>query len=1263
MALDSRYNDVINGNITFIGNTLGLSKARDSQDMGTADAIGAFITTNTGINVPTYPAGTTLNISENSSSAVLNLGSGKNEIQFAYLIWGGTYKVPGTDLSTSSTNKIKFTIPNNPTPYNLSADITNFVNPFLTVGLYSHMANVTRYVAPAGNGTYTVSQVVGTTSPSNNVYNCCGWTLAVIYKNPELYDSRYINFYYGIHHISSSTVYETTLRDFETKPAPRANTSRFLVSAMQASADVKGDQVLFGPSSSNLTVLSGPNNPSDNFFGSQINGSGGYIDTSGTFGNRNHNVLTATNISGGRQGWDITNIDIDSTINNSQTEAALKFQTSNDNYYPNAFALVTTIKSPSIVILFNVSKYLVGSIGDTFKVTMRISNSGEADANYILIKADLPYGLTGVIGSVTVDGVNQGHISIDNGFALMGLKVGDDIVVEALVQVYDKPQKNANQYIIYGDIYYKFARPSGGDYTGDKYSRSITIYSAPVNISKTSTKKIVNPSGDTVQYTINVTNNSTVDVDNVVLTDLLPSGLSFANNSVSVDGTNSSDNIVTTGVSLGTMTPNQSHDILFTANVNSSPSSGENYENFARIAYEATFGSVPYNNQYTSAGYSIYTNAIIITPTINKIANKTIVTPGKDTVEYTITITNDASNINTNSITNMILTDPLPNGLSYKAGTLTIDGNNSSDFPTTGINIPNALIHGGTTIIKFTADINTEPPAGVEYVNQSTLTYKFNTPVGEQSNTANSNSNTIYSSAIVVKPTLNLTSNVSSVVLGGTIEYTATITNNNATEIENAIFSDTLPNGLSFIPGTLTINTVSNPATSLTNISLGNITTGNSVTVKYSAKVDSLPNDGATYSNAFTVNYEFQSIAGKLNYTVTSNTNTVNIDIPIRATVTLSANKTYVTSIGDTIEYTATVSNPTTNTNTNSIYNVILSDTLPNGLSYKPGSLTINGTPSNDPLSNVSLGTIAHGNSSIVKFIAVVDAEPNTGNSYTNSVNVTYKYQSASGENSANITSNSIVTYSPSIIIKPTLNLAANLTFVVLGDTITFTATITNNTSTLINNAIFRAEIPTGLSYIAGTLTINGTPYPTSPPNVDIDLGAMNPSDSFTIKYSATAASPPTTGSTYSNFFTLTYTFNSPAGVLTNTLTSNTVNITTNTVTINPLTVKNVIYRTYKNISLEEKIIAGNISKNSISYSIQTSPSNGYVSINQTGTFKYTPKVNFLGTDTFSILLSNSDIGSTTLNISVVVTEFPDSLTNLNYCKSNFLTNFKTIFI
>ncbi|MCD3351605.1 DUF11 domain-containing protein [Clostridium botulinum D/C] len=1258
MALESRYNNVINGNIVFIGNTLGLSKAAGSQDMGTADAIGAFISTDTGIAVPTYPNGTTLNIAENSSSAILNLGTG-SEVQFAYLIWGGSYQVPGMNRLEDSKKGIKFTIPPNPNfptnVYDITADITNYVNPYPGVGYYSHLARVTQYIARGGSGTYTVGQVTGTTAPGNDVYNACGWTLVVIYKNP-VFASRYINFYYGIHHISSSGSYETSLTGFETNPAPRANSARFLVSAIQGSANVKGDQVFFGPNTTNLTALSGPNNPVDNFFGSQINSSTGILDTSGTFGTRNQDVINATNISGGRQGWDITNINIESTINNSQENAILQLKTTNDNYYPNAFSFITTIKAPYMLVNLSSSKYLLGTIGDTATLTITIINSGDTDAYDLSIKADLPYGLTGVPGTVSVDGGNPGaNISISSGIPIAHLPINGTATITGLIKVTNPPLAGANNYTFNAPLTYEFSN-MGGTFTGDAVSRDITIYSAPVNITKTSNKNIVTPGSDTVNYTITVTNSSpATNVTSVVLTDLLPTGLSFVNNSVQVDGTNTAENITTTGVSLGTMTPNQTKVITFTSNVNSAPTTSFAYENFAKVAYEATFNSIPYSNEFTSAGYNIYTDAIIITPTFTKTSDKNIVTPGQDTVTYTVTITNATTNANTNAMLDTVFTDVIPQGLEYIPGSLTVNGLPSASYPNdnpaNGIRDITMLVHGETAIIKFKANVVAEPTVGAEYQNTATLSYDFNSPAGKLQKTVNSNTYSIYSSSIVIKPTLNLTSNVSSVVLGGTIEYTATITNNNATEIENAIFSDTLPNGLSFIPGTLTINTVSNPATSLTNISLGNITTGNSVTVKYSAKVDSLPNDGATYSNAFTVNYEFQSIAGKLNYTVTSNTNTVNIDIPIRATVTLSANKTYVTSIGDTIEYTATVSNPTTNTNTNSIYNVILSDTLPNGLSYKPGSLTINGTPSNDPLSNVSLGTIAHGNSSIVKFIAVIDAEPNTGNSYTNSVNVTYKYQSASGENSANITSNSIVTYSPSIIIKPTLNLAANLTFVVLGDTITFTATITNNTSTLINNAIFRAEIPTGLSYIAGTLTINGTPYPTSPPNVDIDLGAMNPSDSFTIKYSATAASPPTTGSTYSNFFTLTYTFNSPAGVLTNTLTSNTVNITTNTVTINPLTVKNVIYRTYKNISLEEKIIAGNISKNSISYSIQTSPSNGYTSINQTGTFKYTPKVNFLGTDTFSILLSNSDIGSTTLNISVVVTEFPDSLTNLNYCK------------
>ena len=78
--------------------------------------------------------------------------------------------------------------------------------------------------------------------------------------------------------------------------------------------------------------LKGPNNPQNNFFASQINRDDGTLDTSGTFGTRNANAVTATNISGGRQGWDITNVDVSAQLRNGQTQAFAQGTTSGDTY-------------------------------------------------------------------------------------------------------------------------------------------------------------------------------------------------------------------------------------------------------------------------------------------------------------------------------------------------------------------------------------------------------------------------------------------------------------------------------------------------------------------------------------------------------------------------------------------------------------------------------------------------------------------------------------------------------------------------------------------------------------------------------------------------------------------------------------------------------------------------------------------------------------------------------------------------------------------
>ena len=86
----TRFTATTNGAVTFIGNTLGLSKATNQNQPGTNDSIGAFITTDTTQKVGNYPSGTTLTFAQNSSAAMLDLSAGRTGL-YAELTWAGSY--------------------------------------------------------------------------------------------------------------------------------------------------------------------------------------------------------------------------------------------------------------------------------------------------------------------------------------------------------------------------------------------------------------------------------------------------------------------------------------------------------------------------------------------------------------------------------------------------------------------------------------------------------------------------------------------------------------------------------------------------------------------------------------------------------------------------------------------------------------------------------------------------------------------------------------------------------------------------------------------------------------------------------------------------------------------------------------------------------------------------------------------------------------------------------------------------------------------
>ncbi|NFF31308.1 isopeptide-forming domain-containing fimbrial protein, partial [Clostridium botulinum] len=75
-----------------------------------------------------------------------------------------------------------------------------------------------------------------------------------------------------------------------------------------------------------------------------------------------------------------------------------------------------------------------------------------------------------------------------------------------------------------------------------------------------------------------------------------------------------------------------------------------------------------------TANNTIYTESVVITPTITKADKTSNATPHVvavgDTVTYTITIHNPST---TKPITNINLTDTLPSGLTFKSGSVTVN--------------------------------------------------------------------------------------------------------------------------------------------------------------------------------------------------------------------------------------------------------------------------------------------------------------------------------------------------------------------------------------------------------------------------------------------------------------------------------------------------------------------------------------------------------------------------------------------------------------
>lgn len=567
MPIIERYSAIKNGGIVFTGNTLGLSKATNAASPGVLGSIGAFISLDTSLQVSTFPAGTTLDYTKNGSAAVLNLPAGST-VLYAELVWGGLFRSSANNISALLDNPVEFITPSGSN--SIAPDVStkqnfNITEEGLTLGFYVRTANVTTLVKNAMNGTYSTGKVpalIEAIDARTSETNHAGWTLAVVYENASL-PLRDLTVWSGGVVVSPSVgSTDITLTDFIT-PDALPVTGKLFVSAQEGDAVLENDRLLFGQDTASLTPLSGPNNPVDNFFASQINDENGALDTSGTFGTRNANAAAGTNTSGCRQGWDITAVDVSSRLSAGQTAAAVRFETDGDLYVPNCLALQIDSKGASLQVKKSVDK-TYAEVGEEIGYTLDIANTGSIEAETVVVGDLLPNDATLVPGSIKIDGTTYaGSLPITFGPLAAGASAKVEFSVRADAIPAQNPIFNVAQVV------YTFSPFPGNTVTGVSNSNYAVCYIIHVEISPVkNVDKGVAASGEELLYTTVIANKGTLPVTNVYFTDSIPAGTTFVPGSVLVDGVAIPAGNPELGFPLPNLLPGQSTTVAFRVIVN-----------------------------------------------------------------------------------------------------------------------------------------------------------------------------------------------------------------------------------------------------------------------------------------------------------------------------------------------------------------------------------------------------------------------------------------------------------------------------------------------------------------------------------------------------------------------------------------------------------------------------------------------------------------------------------------------------------------------
>ena len=176
---------------------------------------------------------------------------------------------------------------------------------------------------------------------------------------------------------------------------------------------------------------------------------------------------------------------------------------------------------------------------------------------------------------------------------------------------------------------------------------------------------------------------------------------------------------------------------------------------------------------------------------ISKISNTDSVIPGQDSISYTITVANNGPSV----ANNVVITDNLPHGVTFKTSGTSPECSYDSGNHVVTCTLANPLLVGVQNALTINVAVNSD--ASGELVNTASIT--------SSSTDNNQSNNVVEADPISIDAETDVTlakTGPQSAAAGGTITYNLSVTNSGPSSAVDVSVQDVLPAGLTFIDST-----------------------------------------------------------------------------------------------------------------------------------------------------------------------------------------------------------------------------------------------------------------------------------------------------------------------------------------------------------------------------------------------------------------------------------------------------------------------------